>query len=201
MQTIPIALQQQIEFIVEVDKLKSVLRMTSPIGQARKENSAEHSWQIVLMAMILHEHANLSVDLLKVVKMLAIHDVVEIDVGDTFHYAKTSSPDLAQRELTAAKRIFGILPPEQGQSLLELWQEFEARKTPEAIFAATVDRLVAFLMNRGNDFGTWREHSIAPELILERNSAICDGSNQLWNLAQTIVAEFRASETTSTIPL
>jgi putative hydrolase of HD superfamily len=178
------------DFIVEVDKLKSVLRMTSPIGEDRKENSAEHSWQIMLMAIILHEHANTPVDLLKVLKMLAIHDVVEIDVGDTFHYAKASNPNLAEQELAAANRIFGILPDEQGRALLELWQEFEARETPESQFAASVDRLAAFLMNRGNEFGTWREHGIEPEVILERNAHIADGSHPLWNFAQSIVSEF-----------
>ncbi len=132
-------LQKQIAFIVEVDKLKNILRKTSPIGLERLENSAEHSWQVVLSAILFAEHANEPIDLLKVVKMLVIHDIVEIDVGDTFHYQKTESADLYARELSAAKRIFNLLEEPQSEELLALWQEFESRQTPEAKYAAAVD--------------------------------------------------------------
>lgn len=185
-------LRQQVEFIVEVDGLKKVLRRTRPIGMKRLENSAEHSWQIVLMALTLAEHSNASVDVLRVVKMLTIHDVVEIDVGDTFHYDKPAVENLAELELAAARRIFGMLPSDQEAEFLALWQEFEARETQEAKFAAAVDRVVAFLMNRGNGFGTWSEHGIAPELVLERNAHIVEGSAAIWELAQEIVGQYGA---------
>lgn len=164
--------------------------MTSPIGAARKENSAEHSWQVILMAITLEEHANTGVDLLRVVKMLAIHDVVEIDVGDTFHYAKSSTPDLAERELAAAKRVLGMLPDDQAAELLQFWREFEARETPEAQFAAAIDRLVAFLLNAGNRGGTWIEHEITTDQVLEKNGHIAEGSEALWAVARQIAQEF-----------
>lgn len=183
-------LAQQFEFIVETDKLKGVLRRTRPIGLDRMENSAEHSWQIILMALTLAEHSNAEVDLLRVVKMLAIHDCVEIDVGDTFHYAKSADADLYDKELAAARRVFGMLPEDQANEFLSLWEEFEAKETPEAKFATAVDRVVAFLMNRGNDFGTWTDHSITPDLIRERNSHVADGSVGVWEYALGIVAEY-----------
>ena len=184
-------LAQQIEFIVESDKLKGVLRRTRPIGLDRMENSAEHSWQIILMAMTLAEHSNVKVDLLRVIKMLAIHDCVEIDVGDTFHYAKAADVDLYEKELAAARRVFGILPDDQSAEYLALWEEFEAKETPEARFATAVDRVVAFLMNRGNDFGTWTEHAISPEMIREKNSHVADGSREIWEYALKVVDEYQ----------
>lgn len=183
-------LAKQFEFIVEADKLKGVLRRTKPIGLDRMENSAEHSWQIILMALTLAEHSKVEVDLLRVVKMLAIHDCVEIDVGDTFHYAKTDVEDLHDQELAAAKRIFGLLPSPQAEEYLALWLEFEARETPESKFAAAVDRVSAFVMNRGNDFGTWKQHGIAPELIVEKNKHVEEGSPSVWEYAKSIIAEY-----------
>ncbi len=171
---------QQLQFVAEVDKLKQVLRRTSPIGAERRENSAEHSWQVVLCALLFHEHANEPVDLLRVVQMLAIHDTVEVDVGDTFHYDKHNHADLSERENAAAERIFAILPREQGEVYLALWREFEARITPEARFAAAIDRAIAFLMNIKNKGGTWHSHNLTAEQILERNSHIAAGSETLW---------------------
>ncbi len=182
-------LQKQIAFIVEVDKLKNILRKTSPIGLERLENSAEHSWQVVLSAILFAEHANEPIDLLKVVKMLVIHDIVEIDVGDTFHYQKTESADLYARELSAAKRIFNLLEEPQSEELLALWQEFEARQTPEAKYAAAVDRIMAFFMNANNQGGTWVKYNISRKLALEKNAHIAEGSNSLWEMAQRILQE------------
>ena len=124
-------LAQQFEFIAEVDRLKQVHRMTSPIGLERRENSAEHSWHVILMAITLAEHTNHPIDLLKVVKMLAIHDLVEIDAGDTFHYAKSADTELAAKEEQAAERIFSLLPTEQKQEFMTLWREFESRESGE----------------------------------------------------------------------
>jgi len=182
-------LQDQLRFIVEVDRLKHVLRRTSPIGAARRENSAEHSWQVVLMAVLLHEHANESIDLLKVVRMLAIHDVVEVDVGDTFHYDNSGRDDLAELEARAAERLFGMLPADQATELASLWREFEAKESPEAKFASAVDRFVAFIMNSHNDGGTWVKHGVTASQILALNSHIGSGSAPLWDAAQRIVSD------------
>ncbi len=181
-------LAQQLQFIVEVDKLKSILRRTSPIGAERRENSAEHSWQVVLSALLLHEHANEEVDLLRVLSMLTIHDVVEVDAGDTFHYEKGSRNNLAELERRAAERLFGLLPTEQGESLRTLWEEFEAGSSPEAKFAKAVDRLSAFIMNYHNNGGTWVSHGVAAEQILSLNRHIADGSRPLWETVEEIVA-------------
>lgn len=188
---IPTRLQTQIEFIAELDKLKGVLRKTSPIGLKRRENSAEHSWQVILSALLLAEHSNAKIDLLKVVKMLAIHDVVEIDVGDTFHYAKEKSENLYERELEAAQKIFGTLPSDQSEDFLALWKEFEARETSEARFAAAVDRLMAFILNSRNEGGTWVEFSLTPQEVLEKNSHVAQGSEELWNFIQEVVTDAR----------
>ncbi len=173
-------LVQQLQFVAEIDKLKQVLRRTSPIGVERRESSAEHSWQVVLCALLLNEHANEAVDLFRVVQMLAIHDTVEIDVGDTFHYEKHQDPALSEREHAAAKRIFALLPDEQAKFYLGLWCEFEARVTPEARYAAAIDRAIAFLLNFNNKGGTWQSHKLTVEQIIEKNSHIAAGSETLW---------------------
>ncbi len=182
-------LQKQIDFIAEVDKLKNVLRYTSPIGMERKENSAEHSWHVVMAAMILLEYANEEVNLLKVVKMLAIHDIVEIDVGDTFHFHKSEKPDLYLQELAAAERIFGLLDSSQKEEYLALWKEFESRETIEAQYAIAIDRIIAFIINSRNKGGTWAKHNITVQLALEKNSHIEEGSRMLWEMAQILVNE------------
>jgi len=180
----PDRLETQLQFIAELDGLKSVLRKTSPIGQTRKENSAEHSWQVILMAICLAEYAAHPIDLLKVVKMLAIHDAVEVDVGDTFHYAKDQTPDPAEREKAAAKRLFAILPEPQATEFDNLWQEFEDKKSNDAQFAACIDRLAAFITNAGNQGGTWREFNISIEQIVEKNQEILNASPKLWEWAR-----------------
>jgi putative hydrolase of HD superfamily len=180
-------LAKQIEFVAEADKLKGVLRRVSPIGIDRRENSAEHSWQAILTAMLLHEHANEEVDLLRVVQMLAIHDVVEVDVGDTFHYEKAARPNLAELEDKAAQRLFGMLPSNQAEYYVALWREFESRETPEARYAAAVDRFMAFVMNFHNGGGTWLEYNLAAEQILHGNAHIGHGSETLWDFVQSII--------------
>jgi putative hydrolase of HD superfamily len=180
---------KQIDFIAEVDKLKGVLRKTYPIGMSRRENSAEHSWQVVLSAITFQEHANEPVDLLKVVKMLALHDIVEVDVGDTFHYDKAQTQDLFEREFAAAKRILNILDAEQRDEYLGLWREFEDRKTPEAKYAAAVDRIMAFIVNSRNKGGNWPENNITVKKALEKNAHMEEGSKALWEVAQRILEE------------
>lgn len=184
---LPPRLADQARFLVEMDKLKGVLRRTSPIGQDRRENSAEHSWQVVLLAITLAEHSAEPIDLLRVLKLLAIHDAVEIDVGDTFHYAKASDPDLAAKEHAAAVRVFGLLPEDQAAEFLALWEEFEAKQTPESRFAAAVDRVVAFLMNAHTHGGTWAEYRLSAEQVRAKNQDIPRGAPAIWDLAEVLV--------------
>lgn len=187
-------IDQQFAFIGEIDRLKAVLRQTRPSGLERRENSAEHSWHVILMAITLAEYANETIDLLKVVKMLALHDLVEIDAGDTFHYSKASTEGLQEKEIAAAKRIFGILPEDQGSLFFKLWTEFETRESPEAKFAHCVDRIAAFWLNISHQGGTWTEHQISLELIIEKNKHATEGSNEVWNAAREMLTEFFSSK-------
>ncbi|HQH28064.1 MAG TPA: HD domain-containing protein [Oligoflexia bacterium] len=189
MQDISKTLVAQLRFITETDKLKGVERRTKPIGLARRENSAEHSWQAAICAMILAEHADAEVNLLRVLKMLLIHDVVEVDTGDVFHYEKKEHQDLAAREAAAAKRIFELLPDTQAQELLSLWQEFETRHTPDARFAAAVDRLMAYILNRANNGGTWTEYQLTEREVRTRNREMREGSSTLWGWCESVIDE------------
>lgn len=181
-------LQQQLNFILEIDKLKQVLRQTHLLDEARRENSAEHSWHIALLALILAEYANEPLDVLRVVKMLLVHDIVEIDAGDTFAYDAVAKLEQARREQAAATRLFGLLPTDQATDLRALWDEFEAHTTPEAKFAHTVDRVMPFLHNFHGNGGTWRYHDVAYEQVLARMAPIRAGSEQLWTLVEEMLA-------------
>ncbi len=158
-------LEDQIAFIVEIDKLKGVLRENPTANGERRENTAEHSWQLAMAAMVLAEHANEPVDVALVVRMLLVHDLVEIDAGDTFVYLTMDAAgrdEQNQREQVAAERIFGLLPPDQGAEMRATWDEFEAAQTAEARFAKAVDRLAPMLLNRASGGGSWKRHSIDP---------------------------------------
>jgi putative hydrolase of HD superfamily len=182
-----VRLTQQIAFVLEIDRLKSVLRQTQLIGRERRENSAEHSWHIAVLAMLLAEHANQPVDLLHVVKMLLIHDIVEIDAGDTFAYSSVPKAEQSARERLAAQRIFGLLPADQQREFLELWEEFEARLTAEARFANAVDRLMPVLHNVHGNGGTWKQHQVSYEQVVQRLNPIGDGSAALWAFVQSLL--------------
>lgn len=182
-------LRQQVEFLVEIDKLKIILRRTHLIHDDRRENDAEHSWHLALAAMVLAEYANDKIDLAKVIKMVLIHDLVEIDAGDTFCYDYEAAKDKVQREEKAADRIFGLLPQEQGQEFRDLWEEFEERVTPEARFAAALDRLQPVLHNLHTQGGTWHEHKITRAQVDERNSPMAEGSTQLWQYISGLLDE------------
>lgn len=173
-------LLQQVEFLVEIDKLKTILRQTRLIHEDRRENDAEHSWHLALAAMVLAEYANEEVDLAKVIKMVLIHDLVEIDAGDTFCYDYQGAKDKAQRELKAADRLFAILPQDQGREFRALWEEFEEVVTPEAKFAAALDRFQPVLHNLHNGGGTWVHHGITRAQVEERNAPMAYGSIKLW---------------------
>lgn len=180
-------LERQLRFLVEVDKLKNVLRRTLLTNGSRRENSAEHSWHIALMAVLLAEHADARLDLARVVRMLLIHDVVEIDAGDTFAYDAAGNADRAERERRAAERLFGILPPDQASELAALWQEFEERLTPEARYAHAVDRLQPLLQNVMSEGGAWRSHNVEMEQVLDRMRPIDGASHTLWRYAEWAV--------------
>lgn len=180
-------LHTQIGFLLEIDKLKQVFRQTYLLDETRKENDAEHSWHFAMFAVLLAEYANEKIDLLKVVKMGLIHDLVEIDAGDTFLYDEAGNADKAEREEKAAARIFGLLPPDVGAELRALWVEFEAKETAEAKFAGSLDRLQPFLHNVYTDGRSWHEHGITAAQIRERNSEIEQGSQALWDYALSLL--------------
>jgi putative hydrolase of HD superfamily len=180
-------LRQQIDFIIEIDKLKKIYRRTKLISDSRYENDAEHSWHLAMMAMILHEHANEKIDLLKVLKLVLIHDLVEIDAGDTFAYDIRGREDKYEREDAAARRLFSILPEAQRDELYGLWQEFELRETIEAKFASALDSLQPLLHNYLNNGEIWEENHITGDMVYNRNKKIADGSEKLWEQAQEII--------------
>ena len=174
-------LKQQIEFIIEIDKLKNVLRQTLLIDSSRRENSGEHSWHLAIMTMILAEYAIKGTDIFRAMKMTLIHDLVEIDTGDTFCYDVKGNESKAERELQTANRVFGILPEEQGKELRLLWDEFEARETPTAKFAVALDRIQPFLHNRETEGGTWKMHDIHRNQVMKRMAPVEQGTPELWD--------------------
>jgi putative hydrolase of HD superfamily len=182
-------LDRQLRFIAELDKLKSVERMISLIGGDRRENSAEHSWHLAVMAPLLAEYAPEGLDLARVMTMLLVHDVVEIDAGDTFAFDEVGAADQHERESRAAERLFGLLPEDQARELRGCWDDFEARDTPEARFAVALDRFQGLLMNWGNRGGTWKIHGISREQILERMAPIQQGAPELWDVVLTVLDE------------
>ena len=180
-------LTRQITFVLELDRLKRVLRQTVLLDESRHENSAEHSWHLALMAVVLQEYSAEPVDLGRVLRMVLVHDVVEIDAGDTFCYDAEANLDKEERERLAAERIFGLLPADQADELRQLWQEFEERVTPEARFAAALDRLQPMLHNYHTAGSSWRRHGIRRRQVLERNRPMGEGAPELWRYAERFV--------------
>ncbi|ELQ2335376.1 HD domain-containing protein [Vibrio vulnificus] len=175
---------------MELDKLKSVLSRTRvKSADKRLENSAEHSWHVALMALLMEEHANEPVNIGRVVKMLLLHDVVEIDAGDTFVYDAVASKQQAEKELAAAQRLFGMLPADQGEELLLLWLEFEAAQTADAKFGKALDRIIPMLLNYHNQGQSWQEHGVTRQQALTVNQKIDLGSHVLWDKAQEIIEQ------------
>ena len=177
-------LQQQMDFILEIDKEKLIGRQTYLSDGGRKENDAEHAWHMAIMVILLAEHANEPIDVLKTIKMLLIHDIVEIDAGDTYAYDEEGKKTQREREMQAACRIYGLLPEDQKEELMGLWQEFEEQKTPEAKFARTMDCLQPMMLNVASEGRSWTEHEVHIDQILRRNQNTHKGSELLWKYAK-----------------
>jgi len=182
-------LLQQVEFIKEIDKLKYIQRRTKLFNSDRCENDAEHSWHLAMMTIVLAEHANHPIDVLKVVKMVLIHDIVEIDAGDTFIYDTTKNHDNTQEELLAARRIFGLLPASQAKEFIDIWLEFEEGMTEEAKFARSMDRFEPLLQNTSNNGGTWAEFNVTYDKVYNKKKAIERGSSSIWKFANDLLNE------------
>jgi putative hydrolase of HD superfamily len=176
----PEKLESQFQFILELEKLKAVLRKTKPLGLSRYENSAEHSWQVCILALTLSEYASEPVDISKVVKLLLLHDIAEIDVGDTIVYALGDDNSIKENESIAASRIFGLLPEEQRQQYLSLWHEYEENQSAESRFAHAMDRLMPVLQNLYNGGQSWLENGIKKEQVLDKNLKIGEGAPLVW---------------------
>jgi 5'-deoxynucleotidase YfbR-like HD superfamily hydrolase len=185
----PETLDSQIRFVLEADRLKTVTRQSVITGESRKENSAEHSWHLAVMAVVLAEHAPPGTDLGRVGAMLVLHDLVEIDAGDLFLYSDAAAQARQeQAERAAADRLFAILPPDQAAELRGLWEEFEERRTPEARFARALDRLQPMLLNMQTRGGTWTAHGVTLDQVLPKVDLIEEGSASLGAYARTMIA-------------
>lgn len=180
-------MQKQIDFILEVDKEKRIGRQTYLTGTPRKENDAEHSWHLALMALLMQEYVNEPVDITRVVFMVLIHDLVEIDAGDTYAYDAAGNETKRARELAAAERIFNILPEDQAAYVRGLWDEFEESKTPEAKYANTLDKIQPLLLNDATGGIAWKEHDVAASQVFSRNARTHEGSEALWAYGKTLI--------------
>lgn len=180
-------LEQQVKFLVEIDKVKNIFRQTYLADANRKENDAEHSWHLALMAVLLKEYSNEEVDLAKVVPMVLIHDLVEIDAGDTYAYDEAGAETKRERETKAADRIFGMLPEDQCKWFRELWEEFEAYETPEAKFAHVLDNCQPLLLNDASNGRSWAEHGVRKSQIYKRNEHTSEGSVEIWEYMKELI--------------
>lgn len=182
-------LLKEIEFIIELDKMKNIFRQTSIIDKSRRENDAEHSWHVAIMSIILSEYADDDIEVYRVMKMLLVHDLIEIYAGDTFCYDEIGNRDKIEREERAAYKLFNILPENKGKKVKELWEEFEKMETKESLFANSMDRLQPFLMNYYSDGGTWEKYDISKEQVLKRAEPIKRSSKKLWEFAEGLIED------------
>ena len=182
-------LVKQVAFIHEIDKLKYIQRKTRLFNSNRSENDAEHSWHLAMMTIVLAEHSNVPIDVLKVLRMVLIHDIVEIDAGDIFLYDTAANHCNTEAERKAAERIFGMLPEDQASELMALWEEFEACETEEAKFAKSMDRFEPLLQNISNKGGTWKEFNVDYSNVYKTQVIIKEGSDAIWNIAEPMLEE------------
>ena len=177
-------LEQQMAFIREIDKEKQIFRQSYVTDGTRKENDAEHAWHMAIMTFLLSEYANEEIDVLKTIRMILIHDIVEIDAGDTYAYDDSAKATQHEREERAANRLFGILPEDQAKELRALWDEFEAGETKEARFARTMDNVQPLLLNDATGGKAWEEHDVPLSKIMKRNERTAKGSEALWEYSR-----------------
>lgn len=181
--------RKQIEFVLEIDKLKSVYRRSHLVDGSRNENDAEHSWHLAVMAMLLAEYAGNNLDVFRVVKMVLVHDLVEILVGDTYCYDAAGREGACERERQAAEKLFAMLPADQGAEFRALWEEFEACASEEARFGAILDRLQPLLLNYFSTGKSWREHGINKEQVLKRNEIVLSGPEPIRSFVAEMIDE------------
>ena len=182
-------LQKQLDFILEIDKEKNIFRQTHLSGHGRNENDAEHAWHMAIMAYLLQEYSNEKIDVARVMLMCLIHDVVEIDAGDTYAYDAEGLKTQKAREEAAKERLYSMLPEDQKADLTAIFDEFEERKTPESKFARALDNLQPLLLNNSNDGGDWRNHDVTAEKVYERQSRTREGSEKLFEVTDKILKE------------
>jgi HD domain protein len=180
-------LKKQINFMLELDKMKNIYRQTYVLHEDRKENDAEHSWHLAILAFLLAEYASVPIDVTRVMKMVLIHDVVEIDAGDTFCYDAEGNKTKAEREEKSAQRVFGLLPDDQKEEFYSLWREFEDNKTNDSKFAAVLDRIQPLLLNYTKDGISWKEHAVFKEQVEQRCLSMAEVSSELAELIQSII--------------
>lgn len=184
---------RQMAFILEADREKQIERQTHICGYSRREGDAEHAWHMALMAWLLQEYANEPVDIAKTMAMILIHDLVEIDAGDTYAYDEEANRTKEEREKKAAKRVFGLLPQDQGEKLKALWEEFEACQTPEARFARTMDNFQPMLLNHYNEGKDWTAHQVKLSQVMRRNQCTASGSEEIWEYMKELLEENAAA--------
>lgn len=182
-------LQKQLEFILEIDKEKNIFRQTHLSGHGRNENDAEHAWHMAIMAYLLQEYSNEKIDVARVMLMCLIHDVVEIDAGDTYAYDAEGLKTQKAREDAAKERLYSLLPEDQKEALTAIFDEFEERKTPEARFARALDNLQPLLLNNSNDGGDWKNHEVTAKQVYGRQSRTREGSEKLFEVTDQILKE------------
>lgn len=182
-------LEQQLRFLVEIDKLKAVIRQTFLTSVDRKENSAEHSWHLALLAVVLEEYADESIDLLRVIKMVLVHDLIEIGAGDTFVYDQAACLEQAKRESKASEELFDLLPADQRDELKDIWFEFNSSSNPESRFAQALDRLMPFLHNYFGGGRTWQANGVRSNQVLSRNEPIDRSSHKLWEAVREMISD------------
>lgn len=182
-------MEAQLAFLKEIDKEKEIVRQTYLASGTRKEGDAEHAWHLAIMTLLLSEYANEEIDVLKTMSMVLIHDLVEIDAGDTYAYDEQGKTTQRQREIAAADRIFGMLPEDQGSKLRGLWDEFEERKTPEAKFARTMDCIQPLMLNHAAEGRSWKEHGVKVSQVMDRNAHTAEGAQALWDYAKATMID------------
>jgi len=179
-------LKKQVEFLIEIDKIKYILRKTKLFNNSRFENDAEHAWHLAIIALVMSEYSNEKIDVSKVIKMVLVHDIVEIDADDVIVYDTQMRKLAEEKEKIAAERIFGILPDDQKDEFIDLWREFEEKKTPESKFAAAIDRFEPILQNQLTDYYTWKAHDITLDMLHDKNKHIQNGSKVIWGIVEEI---------------